>query len=80
MNPFKYFQQMRPQIERDEAIMGNFGLYAFSNVKSLVHLGIGKSHTHYRIGKIGDLWIATRELFNYKEGMSNFPGHFVTIL
>lgn len=61
MNPFEYFQQMIPQIERDEAIMKNLRLYAFHERQSLTHLGSGIHNTHYRIGKIGDLWFATRE-------------------
>lgn len=61
MNPFEYFQQLKPQIESDETIIRNLRLYAFGDRKVLYHLGTGTTNTHYRIGKIGDLWLATRE-------------------
>lgn len=67
MNPFERYQEMKPQIERDEAIMRNLKMYAFNENSSLVHLGRypDTTNTHYRIGKVGDLWLATREILQF---------------
>ena len=41
--------------------MRNLRLYAFSFTQGLEFLGAGGTNWHYRIGKIGDVWLATRE-------------------
>ena len=61
MNPFEYFQQMKPQIERDDIIMRNLRSYAFHHGLSLSKLGEGSANRHFRIGKLRDLWLSTRE-------------------
>ena len=66
MNPFEYFQQMRSQIESDEIVMRNLREYAFGNAISLPYLKKGTTNTHYRIGRVGSMWLATREAMHFK--------------
>ncbi len=69
MNPFEYFQEMRHQIERDTPFMENLRYYAFTDrlrldISRVAPLGAGRSNIHFRIGKVGDLWLASREHIN----------------
>ncbi|MBT5739709.1 hypothetical protein HOI26_01290 [Candidatus Woesearchaeota archaeon] len=68
MNPNEYFQALKPQMIEDEVFMDalrHFAFtdrvrYAMSSSKS-PHLGGGFNNNHFRIGRIGDVWLATRE-------------------
>ncbi len=69
MNPFELFQELKPRILEDKVFMENLRLYAFHDRRDLVrqgregtlpYLGTGTNNTHYRIGNIGDLWLASR--------------------
>ena len=64
MSPFELYQQMKPQIYRDEAVMANLKTYAFNQNTNLAHLGSGTTNTHYRVGRVGEIWLATREYFH----------------
>ena len=72
MNPFEYFQELKPKIIRDESFMESLRTYAFTDRLRLLGnnqvtpLGAGKHNIHFRIGKVGDVWLATRE---YLEAM-----------
>jgi len=67
MNPFEHFQELRPQIVKDGAFLDSLRTYAFTDRLRLVGnnkvtpLGSGRYNIHFRIGKIGALWLATRE-------------------
>ncbi len=70
MNAFERFQELKPQICENAAFMENLQLYAFHDMEDLLeqgkdstlpYLGAGTNNTHYRIGRIGDLWFASRE-------------------
>ncbi len=63
MNPFELFQQLKPQIERDDAIIRNLRSYAFDENHHLEYAEGGESNVHYRVGRIGELWLVTREFF-----------------
>jgi len=67
MNPNEYFQELKPKILRDEAFMANLRTYAsthrtrlFGNPK-VTSLGAGRNNIHFRIGRVGDIWLATRD-------------------
>ena len=67
MNPFEYFQVLKPQMLRDEALMDSLRAYAFTDrlrvleTGKVTPLGAGRNNIHFRIGKVGDVWLATRE-------------------
>jgi hypothetical protein len=61
MNPFEYFQKLKPEIEADRELMNALKDYAFNETCDLVHLGYGNTNTCFRLGKINDFWLATRE-------------------
>jgi len=69
MNPFERFESLRPDIEEDEVTMRNLRTYAFTDRVRLIGEGLlecagtGVCNTHFRIGRIGDLWLTTREYF-----------------
>ena len=67
MNPFEYFQVLKPQMLQDEIFMNSLRTYAFTDRLRLfgndkvTPLGAGRHNIHFRIGKVGDVWLATRE-------------------
>ena len=67
MDPFEYFQELKPEIKRDEAFMDSLRTYAFTDRLRLfgndkvTPLGAGRHNIHFRIGKVGDVWLATKE-------------------
>ncbi|MBI1935694.1 hypothetical protein HYS31_04600 [Candidatus Woesearchaeota archaeon] len=67
MDPFEYFLDFKPKIELDESFMRNLRVYAFTDptllrgYKEISFLDKGTNHYHYRIGKVGNLWLATRQ-------------------
>jgi hypothetical protein len=67
MNPFEYFQELKPEIMKDESFMDILRTYAFTDRLRLIgnnkvtSLGAGRHNIHFRIGKVGDIWLATRE-------------------
>jgi hypothetical protein len=67
MNPFEYFQQLKPLILENQTFMDSLQTYAFTDRLRLIGnakvtpLGAGRNNIHFRIGKINDLWIASRE-------------------
>jgi hypothetical protein len=70
MNPFDYFQKLRSEREDDNSFMEKLREFAFGDKVLMVaeqkldFRGGGKHTKTYRIGMVGDLWIAARE-FNY---------------
>jgi hypothetical protein len=67
MNPFEYFQELKPEMVRDESFMDSLRTYAFTNRLRLfgndkvTPLGAGRHNIHFRIGRVRDVWLATRE-------------------
>ncbi|MBS3122477.1 hypothetical protein J4434_06365 [Candidatus Woesearchaeota archaeon] len=67
MNPFEYFQKLKPLMMKDEVFMDSLRTYAFTERARLIGndkvklLGAGTYNIHYRIGKVGNVWLATRE-------------------
>ena len=67
MNPFEYFRELKQEILKDESFMDILRTYAFTDRLKLIGddnvtpLGAGKHNVHFRIGKVGDMWLATRE-------------------
>jgi len=65
--PFEHFQRLKPQILKDEIFMDSLRTYAFTDRLKLfgnnkvVPLGAGRNNIHFRIGKIGNIWLASRE-------------------
>ena len=72
MNPFEYFLELRKKILQDEEFMNNLRTYAFTERAKLIEnekvvfLGAGQDNSHFRIGKIGNIWLASRELNDYQ--------------
>jgi hypothetical protein len=67
MNPFEYFQKLKPEMVQNESFMDSLRTYAFTDRLRLIGndkvtpLGAGRNNIHFRIGKVGDIWLATRE-------------------
>jgi len=67
MNPFEYFQELKPKIMQDETFIDSLRTYAFTDILRLgendkvTPLGAGGHNIHFRIGKIDGVWLATRE-------------------
>ena len=67
MNPFEYFQELKAEMVKDEAFMDSLRTYAFTDRLRLIGndkvtpLGAGRHNIHFRIGKVGDVWLATKE-------------------
>lgn len=67
MDPFAYFQHLKPAIEAETQTMQNLRTYGFGDpyhiqhLKTLDFLGKGRNNMHFRIVKVGDVWLATRE-------------------
>ncbi len=67
MNPFEYFQKLKPEMVKDKAFMDSLRTYAFTDRlrlfgnEKVTPLGAGRHNIHFRIGKVGDMWLATRE-------------------
>ena len=67
MNPFEYFQELKPTIKQDESFMDSLRTYAFTERLRLIGndkvtpLGTGIHNTHFRIGNVGNIWLAIRE-------------------
>lgn len=69
MNPLESFQELKPIIERDTKFMETLRYYAFTerlrlDVSRVIPLGAGRSNIHFRMGKVGDMWLASREYIN----------------
>jgi len=67
MDPFEYFQELKPEMVKNESFMDSLRTYAFTDRLRLIGndkvtpLGAGRHNIHFRIGKVGDVWLATRE-------------------
>ena len=67
MDPFEYFQKLKPEIVKDKSFMDSLRTYAFTDRRRLIGndkvtpLGGGRHNIHFRIGKVGNVWLATRE-------------------
>lgn len=74
MNPFEYFQALKPQILQDAIFMDNLKTYAYTDTLRVLEtgkvqpLGAGRHNIHFRIGNISGIWLATRE---YLQAMEN---------
>jgi len=68
MNPFEYFLDRKLEIEADQGVMKIVRDYAFEDPLRLQLDGLltaagdqGEYNSHFRLGRVGDLWLATRE-------------------
>lgn len=87
MNPNEYFQALKPSIIGDEAFMDSLRKYAFTDLiryiegGKYIHLGGGVNNNHFRIGKMGDVWLATREYTGINldvEDRMQHPENYIT--
>lgn len=67
MNPFEYFQELKPEMVKNESFMDSLRTYAFTDRLRLIEndkvtpLGAGRNNIHFRIGQVRNVWLATRE-------------------
>lgn len=79
MNPFEYFMALKPRIEHSPDIMSKLELYLHPQRSTLIaegvleNAGYGLNHRHVRIGKIDDVWLATREFYT---GLDSFDTRY----
>ena len=87
MNPNEAFQALKPQILQNEIFINKLRTYAstsdlarYSMTPEARFLGTGRHNTHFRIGRVGDLWLATREyigtIFDIEDAMQH-PENYI---